>query len=221
VAEGFVDEVSLMDADEQEKMLNIMFALNQWIVGEPFADKDGKLSRSRSKFWERWYSPPDDPNRFTPTKVLTGGRVEPTYQVKNPKYSPLNSRSGYQMIPWNIESLDYRFRGTYGQPSPSPMPDWFYLLDHPSWGKVLIVSVLAGMGNPKYSDPFMVWFYEDGPNQQFVQVWDEEMFQMDMLEDEEAKEWLMEGKLYMITDWREPTDQMLLNWTEVPETLLS
>ena len=206
-----------MDADEREKMLNIMFALNQWIVGEPFADKDGRLSRSWANFWMRWYSPSDDPERFTKNKVLTGGRVEPTYQVEDPSFSPFNSRSGYQMIPWNIESLDY-IRGTGG-----PMPDWFYLLDHPSWGKVLIVSVLTDADRidpPRPDYPLMVWFYEDGPNQQFVQVWNEEDFQMNMLEDEEAREWMMEGKLYMITDWLAITDQTLLNWMQVPETLL-
>lgn len=206
-----------MDADERDKMLNIMFALNQWIVGEPFADKDGRLSRSWANFWENWYSPKDDPNRFTENKVLTGGRVEPTYQVEDPSFSPLNSRKDYQMIPWNIESLDY-IRGTGG-----PMPDWFYLLDHPSWGKVLIVSVLTDADRidpPRPDYPFMVWFYEDRPNQQFVQVWGEEDFQMNMLEDEEAREWLMEGKLYMITDWKKLTDQMILNWTQVPESLL-
>ena len=206
-----------MDADERDKMLNIMFALNQWIVGEPFADKDGRLSRSWANFWERWYSPSDFPARFVIQKVLTGGRLEPTYQVSNPDFSPFNSRSGYQMIPWNIESLDY-IRGTGG-----PMPEWFYLLDHPSWGKVLIVSVLTDADRidpPRPDYPFMVWFYEDGPNQQFVQVWGEEDFQMNMLEDEEAREWLMEGKLYMITDWLAITDQTLLNWMQVPETLL-
>ena len=205
-----------MDADERDKMLNILFALNQWIVGEPFADKDGRLSRSWSNFWERWYSPSDDPNRFTKNKVLTGGRVEPTYEVSDPKYSPFNFRSGYEMIPWNIESLDNI--GTGG-----PMPDWFYLLEHPDWGKVLIVSVLTDAdritpARPDY--PIMVWFYEDGSNQQFVQVWGEEDFQMSMLEDDEAKEWLMEGKLSMITDWKSLTDQMILNWTHFPESLL-
>lgn len=206
-----------MDADERERMHNIMFALNQWIVGEPFADEDGRLSRSWANFWMRWYSPSDDPNRFIKNKVLTGARVEPTYQVNDAKFSPLNSRGDYQMIPWNIESLDY-IRGTGG-----PMPDWFYLLDHPSWGKVLIVSVLIDadrISPPRPDYPFMVWFYDDGPNQQFVQIWAEEDFQMNMLEDEEAREWLMEGKLYMITDWKELTDQMILNWVQFPETLL-
>jgi len=206
-----------MDADERDKMLNIMFALNQWIVGKPFADEDGRLSRSWANFWERWYSPSDVPNRFVIQKVLTGGRVEPTYQSINTQYSPLKSGTGYQMIPWNIESLDY-IRGTGG-----PMPDWFYLLDHPSWGKVLIVSVLTDADRidpPRPDYPFMVWFYEDGPNEQFVQVWGEEDFQMNMLEDEEAREWMMSGDLYMITDWKQLTDQMILNWIEVPESLL-
>ena len=207
-----------MDADERDKMLNIMFALNQWIVGEPFADKDGRLSRSWANFWMRWYSPSDDPTRFTTPKVFSGGSVDPTYEVNDPKYSPLNSRGDYQMIPWNIESLDY-IRGTGG-----PMPDWFYLLDHPSWGKVLIVSVLTDADRidpPRTDYPFMVWFYDNDPTRQRnVSVWAEEDFQMNMLEDEQAREWLMEGKLYMITDWKELTDQTILNWTQVPESLL-
>ena len=207
-----------MDADEREKMLNIMFALNQWIVGEPFADKDGRLSRSWANFWERWYSPSDDPNRFITKKVFSGGKVDPTYQVENPKYSPLNSRSGYQKIAWPIESF---MPGEF-------MPDWFYLLDHPSWGKVLIVSVLIDAerirASRNWNDgdyPLMVWFYDNDPTrQQQVQVWSEDDYHMNMLKNESMREWLMEGKLYMITDWLAITDQTLLNWMQVPETLL-
>ena len=43
---------------------------------------------------------------------------------------------------------------------------------------------------------------------------------MSMLEDEEARELLMKGKLYMITDWKAIIDQMILNWVQVPESLL-
>lgn len=203
-----------MDADEKSKMLNILFALNQWIVGQPFADDSELENRSWANFWMRWYSPLDEPNKFTIPKVFSGGIVHPTYQVRKQKFSPFDSRSGYHKIPWPIESF---MPGEF-------MPNWFYLLDHPAWGKVLIVSVLTDADRidpPRPDYPLMIWFYDSKPNQQWVQVWGEEDYQMNMLENETMREWLMEGKLYMITDWTGLLgDQIILNWAEVPESLL-
>ncbi len=206
-----------MDADEKLKMHNIMFALNKWIVGKPFAGKGGKLNRKWANFWGNWYSPSEKPNRYVKQIVLPGGRTEPAYQVEDSNYSPFNHRKkDYRRVSWPIVALTEKR---------VPLPSWFYLLDHPSWGKVLVVTVLIDEDEiePRRTDtPFMVWFYEDGDNKKFVQVWSEEDFQRSMLDDEDGREWLMEGKLYMITDFKatwfdSPT---ILNWNQFPESFL-